>query len=885
MHRNIALVLRSRPRRFFAVAVNFATVFLTMISLSAVAMAEEPEIIQVSEWIVLGPVDIPVPAFTEEGDEETSAAALLSYDHIARKGLWPGNGDGAQLSGSRVSWRVSGVDSNGVHFELDGDRARFSYVAAYIEAPRWLKVDVTARGSSAFELWVDGESVANHKKAETSPASGSAKLVQGRHLVLAKVVVVPGDSLSDWWLDVSFSLDEDTPGAFSVGTDPTRAMNISDVLDGPGVSSVRVSPDGSLVALVFGKRTPPEGTSDGWTEIRKVRDGSLVRVIRDTKGSSWQWVPTGHRLSYVTRDDDKAALRVVDLDTGGVETIVEDVKDFGGYDWSPDGTFVAYSVNTEAEKGKTGVLRLRSVGDRRAGERDRSSIYITSVPGGMTRRVTAGEHSTWVYDIHPDGFRVLIGRSYEELSKRGYSKGELFVLDLRDQSTELLHTSRWMNSARWSPDGKHILVLGGPSCFGELGHNLPDGAIANEYDQQAYIFDPETRKAEAITRDFDPALRSAHWPSPGRSIYFVAEEGEFVRLYRYDVRQKSYTQINVDCDVIRARSFATDREVAVVTGSGANRPARVFSVDLRKGKSRLLAEPAKDRFEDVRVGEVKDFDFTADSGRSIVGRVHFPPNFDPDKKWPAIVYYYGGTSPVGRSFAGRYPKNLWAAHGYVVYVLQPSGATGFGQSFSALHVNDWGKVVVDEIIDGTLAFLAAHPYVDPTRIGCIGASFGGFMTQLLVTRTNIFEAAVSHAGISMISSYWGEGYWGYGYNSISAANSFPWNRPDIYVDQSPLSKADNVTTPLLLLHGAADTNVPPGESEQMYTALKLLGKEVEYIRVEGQNHWIIDYKKRIVWSDAIVSWFDRWLKEEPEWWNDMYPPLDGHGNKAKKANR
>jgi len=148
------------------------------------------------------------------------------------------------------------------------------------------------------------------------------------------------------------------------------------------------------------------------------------------------------------------------------------------------------------------------------------------------------------------------------------------------------------------------------------------------------------------------------------------------------------------------------------------------------------------------------------------------------------------------------------------------------------------------------------------------------MTELLVTRTDIFAAAVSHAGISFIGSYWGEGYWGYGYNSVSAANSFPWNRRDIYVDQSPLFSADKVTTPLLLLHGKADTNVPRGESEQMYAALKILGKEVEYIRIEGQDHWILDYKKRIIWSNAIVSWFDRWLKDEPEWWNDMYPPLE-----------
>jgi dienelactone hydrolase len=227
---------------------------------------------------------------------------------------------------------------------------------------------------------------------------------------------------------------------------------------------------------------------------------------------------------------------------------------------------------------------------------------------------------------------------------------------------------------------------------------------------------------------------------------------------------------------------------------------------------------------------------------------------------------------VNRAYGGRYPKNLWAAHGYVVYVLQPSGATGYGQEFSAAHVNDWGKIVAGEIVEGTKKFVEAHPFVDGARLGCIGASFGGFMTQLLVTKTDMFAAAVSHAGISSISSYWGEGFWGYGYNAVAAANSFPWNRRDIYVDQSPLFSADKIKTPLLLTHGGDDTNVPPGESEQLFTALKLLGRTVEYLKFDGQDHFILEYKKRVVWSNSIVAWFDRFLKDEPEWWNDLYPP-------------
>ena len=286
---------------------------------------------------------------------------------------------------------------------------------------------------------------------------------------------------------------------------------------------------------------------------------------------------------------------------------------------------------------------------------------------------------------------------------------------------------------------------------------------------------------------------------------------------------------------------------------------------------RVLFEPATERYSNVRRGDVEPWNFTSSDGRSVVGRVYLPIGFDPAGRYPAIVNYYGGTSPIDRSFGGRYPAEWWAANGYVVYVLTPTGAYGWGQEESTVHVNDWGEVTGRQIIGATGAFLKAHPFVDPQRIGCIGASYGGFMTMRLVTETDLFAAAVAHAGISALSSYWGEGYWGYSYGAVANADSFPWNSQDIFVDRSPLFAADKVTTPVLLTHGLEDPNVPPGESDQFYAALKLLGVPAEYLRVDGLGHLIMEHDKRALWSKSIVAWFDRWLKEEPEWWESMWP--------------
>jgi len=237
-----------------------------------------------------------------------------------------------------------------------------------------------------------------------------------------------------------------------------------------------------------------------------------------------------------------------------------------------------------------------------------------------------------------------------------------------------------------------------------------------------------------------------------------------------------------------------------------------------------------------------------------------------------IVYYYGGTSPVGISFGGRYPFNYYAANGFIVYVLQPRGCDGYGQKFSSYHVNDWGKYALEDIIEGTQKIVKAYPFIDEKKIGCLGASYGGFTTELLIARTDIFSAAISHAGITSLASYWGGGYWGVTYSTVATTDKYPWNDREIYVDRSPLYNADKINTPLLLLHGDSDTNVPTHESDYLYSALKILGKDVEYIQIPGENHWVLKDENRIPWYKTIIAWFNKHLKEKPEYWEYLYPP-------------
>jgi dipeptidyl aminopeptidase/acylaminoacyl peptidase len=452
-----------------------------------------------------------------------------------------------------------------------------------------------------------------------------------------------------------------------------------------------------------------------------------------------------------------------------------------------------------------------------------------------------------------------------------FSKQTLYELDLLTMKPDTIWQDKlYGGNCQYSPDGDQLLVSGGPETFGLLGVKVSDDRIPNSYDRQLFLFDLKTKNVESLTRDFDPAVENVVWSKNG-FVYLTAIERDYVFLYKLDLKKRSFAKINVPVEVITSVDYAAEKSLAVFQGSSVNTPPKLYILDLKNGKSELLLATKEKQFEDVEFGQSEEWNFVNKSGTTIYGLIYYPVGYNPSKKYPVIVNYYGGTTPTNRAFGGRYPKNIWAAEGYIVYVLQPSGATGFGQDFSALHVNGWGRDAIDDIIEGTKKFLADHPAADAENVGCIGASYGGFTTMMLQTRTDIFKTAISHAGISDISSYWGEGYWGYSYSSGATKNSYPWNRRDIYVENSPLFHADKFQNSILLLHGTADTNVPVGESLQFYAALKILGKDVEMVLVDGENHHILDYSKRIKWHNTIMAWFDKKLKNQPEHWIDMYP--------------
>ena len=872
-------------KRFLPIVVALPLLLL-LIPYSILATSQqEPENaieLAITDWLLLGPFPNPLPALLQDYKKEQLIENLIKFHQVDKSKLKPSAGSTLRWHDGTLSrWREIQSGENGVSLIGDENHPTIAYFGTYLDVKRWTRARVTIQSPQAFHLCVDGRvcvtksnanrngdnSTTNRKKVSTN-----LSLETGKHLLIVKSVCDPSSD-EEWTLKGTITIDENyTSPHPSLILSNKQNMSLYHLLDVPTVTGISISPDGTLTAVSVRKALPPSDDSETWVELYDISETTLLQTYRGgTSLSRVNWAPKGKKFSYTTHNNSGVTLWLVDLENGTSIPLLENIKDLGSHTWAPDGSCIIYSVSEKGEEDRPGVKRLRNLDDRKPWTRNKSYLYKINLEDGVRQRLTAGEFSTSLNSISPNGKKLLYTRSMVDETQRPFLKTELYYLDLSTLKNQLLWEGRWFTQAQWSPDGTKILILGGPSTFVDSGQNLSGDLIPNEYDIQAYLFDPETKDVEPISKEFHPSIQEAFWNQTEHAIYFLTTDHSFRRLYRYDVEKKKYLFIPCGVDIIEKFDLSKDNQMAAFIGSSASISPKAYILNMKSKKSHLLYDPAEKEFSDVTFGKVERWTFRNQKDQLIDGRVYYPPDFDPKKKYPCIVNYYGGTTPITREFGGRYPKNLWAAQGYVVYVLQPSGAIGYGQDFSALHVNDWGIIVADEIIDGVNKFLAEHPFVDSRRLGCIGASYGGFITMVIQTRTNLFSAAVAHAGISSISSYWGEGYTGYEYSAYAAANSYPWNRKDIFINQSALFNADKITTPMLLLHGDEDTNVPPGESTQLFTALKILGREVEYIQILDQNHHIMTYNKRKIWTRTIMAWFDRWLKDQAEWWYYLYP--------------
>lgn len=775
---------------------------------------------------------------------------------------------------SNLGWTTVVTDSTGqVSLVTPKDVPMLHSYTTRMRAERFSKGKLVLKSTSRGSVKVNGEVVVTKAVSDSTlqAVEGRIELLpEADYDIVIDIVPLPDDSVKP-----EFSLEYLPDSDFEdvdVSSDPVLPKRVAPQTTQKGERINRASLSDNGKYLILASR---EVISANETQVYgKLYDAVSGKLITDNIDNSANWLP-GQDAFYTTsyRDGNYDVYRteVPSMKTTLAARSIPDEN----VTFSPDGRYLFYYKEVKGAKQNGPMHRYANPDSRIPGDEDRSYLMRYDLRSHVSAVLTYGGNSTFIYSITPDGKKILIGTNKQTPDHYPFYNTTLVEMNMETLRTDTIIRGfeASLSSATYSPDGKQLFITAGPSAFDGIGANFAPHEIGNDFDGQGYIYDISSATVRAVTKNFDPAVEGnvVIWNEIDNKIYFIGEKGFGRNIYSLDPKSGNISELKADVPFVRSFSIGDKEAVRLAyTGGSFTRDGAAYLLDMKSGKSRLIADPLAEYTKEVKFGEMSPWKFTAKDGTVIDGYMCLPPDFDPDKKYPLIVYYYGGTSPTTMTFYHLYSPQVFASRDYVVYTLNPSGTTGYGQEFSARHVNAWGKRTAEEIIEGTKKFCDEHPFVDTKKIGCIGASYGGFMTQYLQTLTDMFACAVSHAGISNVTSYWGEGYWGYSYNSVAAAKSYPWTDPELYTKQGSLFNADKIHTPLLLLHGTVDTNVPIGESIQLFNALKILGREVEFITVKDENHVISGYDNKLVWQNTIMAWFAKWLQDDPRWWNSMY---------------
>ena len=812
----------------------------------------------IDRWLVLGPVAAPLPFGAASTDSARLDALRLPSDKA-----WPSAGATMTLpGGATLRWQP------GTGGTVTGSVV---YAAAYLTAPQWTRATLSVSGGDAASrrVWLDG----------TRVAGASVTLVPGKHLLLIERV---GGS-SDAAAPITATVTATGSATVAASLDPKHPATFRELRDVVAFTDVALNPTGTRVAVTTRRQNAVADRTVQATEVREVGTGRLIAELGGDP-SSPSWSRDGGKLAFLRaseqRDVPGRDVAVWDAQTGAVTRVLATEPASRIVGWSPDAEWIYY-LGT-ARSGAPDVFkagearRLTEVWQRFGTSPDKVHLFAVNVRQG-TRYTVVGDSSFGVAGaaISPDGQRVAFSRTVYDNGARPWLHAEVWVVDVSTRaSRKLLSLDREAFSApgafAWSPDSKALAF-----CASARAIHEGEDSTFSVYENNLYAVNVDRPALVNLSDGFIPNVGGGLgcsqivWSAGDGKIYVPVDAGATTvpartkRAVTSAVERTTLEVIRVPGEVMGAADIAGGSLVASM--EGPTTPPALYRVNLATGASAPLAQPNAGALTAVDMPTWTPWNFRNSRGEDVEAWYWTPAGFDSTKTYPMIVHYYGGTLPMKKNFENRL---LWfASNGYVVLFMNPAGTPGYGQKFANYHINDWGFPAATDIIEGTEQFSKAHRFVDPARVGNFGHSYGGFMTMHLHTRTKIFATGIALAGISNIADYWGAGASGYSYTEGTCPGCYPWNRKDVYVDRSPLFQADRITAPMLLIHGTDDTNVVPTESEQLFTALRMLGREAELVRVKGENHGINSKPSVEQLRDAIMlDWFDKYLKKQPDAW-------------------
>ncbi|HET9994538.1 MAG TPA: S9 family peptidase [Candidatus Acidoferrum sp.] len=631
------------------------------------------------------------------------------------------------------------------------------------------------------------------------------------------------------------------------------------------IGSVELSPDGHRIAYtVILRDRPGRPYSQLWIMDVATQKSGRIGSEKDGGGGPL-WSPDGKWLAFFGHQGDKSGIFVSRPDGSDITFLASSEGTNSPLPgtgkeaaWSPDSKQIAYISSTPgaeaAEATGDPIVITRYLYKPDAGEgltrfNDNQRLHIFAVDVGtkQIRQLTRGNSDEHSIDWSPDGKEILYAANAEP-NQDEFFNYDIFALKVADNSIRRLTATEYMEyEPLWSPDGKHIVFRG-------TRRGLTDRETTME-DTHVWVMNADGSDRREIGAVLDARQGTPNWAPDGSAVYFTVQERGSVHLVRLPIAGSKPEYVVKDAGSVSGWSVGRDGVVAY--GFISPRDPSNLLLKTGNGAPRKLTDLNSQVLAGKQIADVESFTFTSNDNKfEVEAFLTKPLGMTATSKHPLIVNVHGG--PHGQNGpAFNFKNQAYAAHGWATLQVNYRGSSGYGQKFADAVFGDQDGNEGQDVLYGVSAAVRRYLWIDRERLGLEGVSYGGQLTDWLITQTNEFKAAVPIAGIANLISY---NYMTY-YNQYEEMEFGQFlhqgNLMDVAWERSALKHVAAAHTPTMLMHGENDNDVPIAEAEQFFIALKDVGTEAVFVRYPREGHGLSETQHVIDSIDRCIAWYEK----------------------------
>jgi dipeptidyl aminopeptidase/acylaminoacyl peptidase len=659
-------------------------------------------------------------------------------------------------------------------------------------------------------------------------------------------------------------------------------LTVRDMVAMERLGSPRPSPDGRWI--VFTRQAYDWDANTTTINLWMVSiDGKTLRPLTSAKAkdTSPRYAPDGRSIAFLSSRGGTSQVWTIDPAGGEAVPLTRFPIGIDTFAWSPDGTRLLFSAEVYPD---CADLQCTADRDRAKGDNPVKAMVFSSLPIRHWDEWEDGKRShlfVWPLQGGTAPIDIMKGADADAPTKP-FGGDEEFAWSPDGRSVAF--TARMPREYAWSTNDDVYLAAADGSgfrCLSEANKALDTQPVFSadgrtlawlsmsrpgyESDRRrAVLYDLASGRRRVLTETWDRSPESLLFSPDGRRLIVTAEEGARQKVFAVDA--EGGVSGSGEATVSTLIAAGTNSAVAL---AGRDRlvfvrdtlvaPAEIYTSRLDGSDERPLTKVNEARVAAIRLSRPEEFRFPGAGGDMVQGWILRPVDFEAGRRYPVAFLIHGGPEGAWTDhFHYRWNMQAFAAAGYVTVAINFHGSTGFGQAFTDAINGDWGGKPYQDLMLGLDYVLATYPFADGTRVGALGASYGGYMINWIAGHSDRFKCLVSHDGeLDLKGSYYmTEELW---FPEWEFGGT-PWEKPGNYERFSPESMVEHWKTPMLVVHGARDFRLPETEGFAAFTALQRRGIPSKLLYFPDENHWVLKPRNSVLWHETVIGWLDQWLK-------------------------